>query len=482
MKSIYLIIILVFTVGSGLFFDANAEERNCKPELTCFVYGDFLEYSTYEDGKLVWKTTYEYAGSIDQNKIFVQKTDEDFDENFSFLIDGKETDIATTGIDAYLSSGISAQILYGYNYYVIQPSPVNIDKWLNHPTSAESWKGKVTEGNFIFKDKTRSVIIVKGYEFNQIIDKQTGILLLIEYTGPVYGSYFEELTSTNIIDNNSGEKIILEPTELIKNQKVPEWIKNNAGWWSDGQIDDPTFVSGIQFLIKENIIQVEKNAEKSDNQAQNIPDWVKNNAKWWSQGLITEDDFLKGIQFLATTGIINVSENTCSGTARCISGIVTEVIDGDTIKVDGKSIRFALSSAPELDEFNGDKAKNLIESICGVGSKILVDEDDKQTQGSYGRIIGLIQCNEVILNEELVKSGLGVVSKEFCNTSEFYMLSWAQKYGCEPTKTSSSPVVTTKSNCDPSYPTVCIPPYPPDLNCKNIQYKKFSVATRSTWI
>jgi hypothetical protein len=294
-------------VGLGLLFDANAEERNCKPELTCFLDGDFLEYTTYDNGKLSWKTTYEYAGLIDENKIFVSKTDENFDEYFSFLVDGKETDISSSGIDAYLSSGILAQILYGYSYYVIQPSPVNVDKWLNHPTSAESWKGKVTEGNFIYKDKTRSVIIVKGYEFTQIIDKQTGILLLIEYTGPVYGSYFEELTSTNIIDNNPGKKITLEPTEPIKNQKVPDWIKNNAKWWADEQIDDQTFVNGIQFLIKENIIQVEKSTEKSDNLEQNIPDWIKNNAKWWSQGLITEDDFLKGIQFLASNGIIKVN-------------------------------------------------------------------------------------------------------------------------------------------------------------------------------
>ena len=26
---------------------------------------------------------------------------------------------------------------------------------------------------------------------------------------------------------------------------IPDWIKNNAGWWSDGQIDDNSFVSGI---------------------------------------------------------------------------------------------------------------------------------------------------------------------------------------------------------------------------------------------
>jgi hypothetical protein len=30
-------------------------------------------------------------------------------------------------------------------------------------------------------------------------------------------------------------------------------------------------------------------------------------------------------------------------------------------------------------------------------------------------------------------------------------------------------------NCDPSYPDVCIPPYPPDLNCGDISDKGFGV-------
>jgi micrococcal nuclease len=31
------------------------------------------------------------------------------------------------------------------------------------------------------------------------------------------------------------------------------------------------------------------------------------------------------------------------------------------------------------------------------------------------------------------------------------------------------------SNCDSSYPDICIAPYPPDLNCDDIQNKNFEV-------
>ena len=30
---------------------------------------------------------------------------------------------------------------------------------------------------------------------------------------------------------------------------VPTWVKNNAGWWADGQIDDKSFITGIQLSL-----------------------------------------------------------------------------------------------------------------------------------------------------------------------------------------------------------------------------------------
>ena len=38
--------------------------------------------------------------------------------------------------------------------------------------------------------------------------------------------------------------------------KIPPWIKNNAGWWAAGAIDDNSFIQGIQFLIQKGIIKV----------------------------------------------------------------------------------------------------------------------------------------------------------------------------------------------------------------------------------
>ncbi len=38
-----------------------------------------------------------------------------------------------------------------------------------------------------------------------------------------------------------------------------------------------------------------------------IPNWVKNNAKWWSDGTITDEQYLSGIQYLVSQGTIKVS-------------------------------------------------------------------------------------------------------------------------------------------------------------------------------
>jgi endonuclease YncB( thermonuclease family) len=123
-------------------------------------------------------------------------------------------------------------------------------------------------------------------------------------------------------------------------------------------------------------------------------------------------------------------ERQCTGDARCISGFVTRVIDGDTIVVGDKSIRFALVNTPEWGDYDYTQAQYYIETICPIGSKVLVDEDDGQTQGSFGRIIAKIYCNELNLNEEILEVGHAEILPQFCEVSEFAQDSWAKKHGC----------------------------------------------------
>ncbi len=48
----------------------------------------------------------------------------------------------------------------------------------------------------------------------------------------------------------------LSLTAFAENSLVPEWIKNNAKWWSEGSISEADYLSSLEYLITKGIIQV----------------------------------------------------------------------------------------------------------------------------------------------------------------------------------------------------------------------------------
>jgi hypothetical protein len=103
----------------------------------------------------------------------------------------------------------------------------------------------------------------------------------------------------------AGELSAPVPTPTAQTS-IPGWIKNNAGWWADGQIDDSSFVSGLQWLISNKIMTIPPTEQGagSDNV---IPDWIKNNAGWWADGQIDDSSFVSGLQWLISNGIMTIS-------------------------------------------------------------------------------------------------------------------------------------------------------------------------------
>jgi hypothetical protein len=72
-------------------------------------------------------------------------------------------------------------------------------------------------------------------------------------------------------------------------------------------MDDSSFIYGIQFLIKNDIIQVPTDTlDYVKENSVKIPFWVKNNADWWSKGLISDGEFKKVIQYLIQNGVIEI--------------------------------------------------------------------------------------------------------------------------------------------------------------------------------
>ena len=97
------------------------------------------------------------------------------------------------------------------------------------------------------------------------------------------------------------------PSNDVPVSVIPDWVRNNAGWWADGSIDDASFLQALQFLIREGIIVVEYTSDDALETSESvIPDWVRNNAGWWADGSIDDASFLQALQFLIREGILVV--------------------------------------------------------------------------------------------------------------------------------------------------------------------------------
>ncbi len=123
-----------------------------------------------------------------------------------------------------------------------------------------------------------------------------------------------EITTSSESQDTAGDSSQDATTETTVN--IPEWLKKNAGWWSQGQLDDSTFTNSVQYLIQNQIIDIPITAnvsvdpddiiETEEEPVTAVPKWIKINAGWWSAGQIDDETFVMGIQYLVENGIIVV--------------------------------------------------------------------------------------------------------------------------------------------------------------------------------
>ena len=149
------------------------------------------------------------------------------------------------------------------------------------------------------------------YILNMVIKEDPG---LVNYVVWIYGQAPKTIVPSGPVD------IVMVPIQIhpksVKDSSqeviIPEWVKNSAGWWAKGLIDDSTFVNGIKYLIENDIIIIPdtSGSEQSTTTTTNeitIPEWVKSSAGWWAEGAIDDGTFIQSIQFLIKTGIMTIS-------------------------------------------------------------------------------------------------------------------------------------------------------------------------------
>jgi len=286
--------------------------------------------------------------SVIHEELVIPKTFGDLlVSGFSMYVNGIKLSDDIVTIDDFFSDGrvvhfiISKKELWNiYNYdpnqnrmnFLIKPNSDDIQ--LSSVTEngqfrvIVSWEPQNLQSNSkatIYFDVTNIFLknrpIAVNYDFSitqndKIIFKQSGLSSdskekhnLAEFTIPDDVTGIVHLNFQNLGDNNLAKTsipIIINHITRENNISIPEWIRDNAGWWADGSIDDNSFVQGIQFLIKEKIMKIPQTAQGSGSVTNQIPSWIKNNAGWWADGQIDDETFVQGIQFLVQNRILHI--------------------------------------------------------------------------------------------------------------------------------------------------------------------------------
>lgn len=191
-------------------------------------------------------------------------------------------------------------------------------------------------------------------------------------------------------------------------------------------------------------------------------------------------------------------------------GIVTAVIDGDTIIVDlnGTSyrVRYIGIDTPETGDVCGSEATSANAALVG-GQTVRMVKDVSETD-RYNRLLRYVYVGDTFVNGVLVANGwaraVDYPPDTAMATTLHGLAAQGVGRGCalvaaslptSPPRAPVAPVVpaapattappaqpvpqptapSAGGNCHPSYPTVCIPPPPPDLDCKDIPHKRFQV-------
>ena len=183
----------------------------------------------------------------------------------------------------------------------------------------------------------------------------------------------------------------------------------------------------------------------------------------------------------AAAGAACIPAGTLRQTARVLS-----VIDGDTIQVsiagEAYEVRYIGVDSPERGDYFYWPAFNRNTELVG-GRTVTLVRDVSETD-RYDRLLRYVLVGTTFVNFTMVQEGFAtsttyqpdVACRTLFDEAEGQSLS--RRAGLwNPTPTPVPYVYPTpdRGNCAASYPTVCIPPPPPDLDCGDIPYRRFQV-------
>jgi micrococcal nuclease len=161
--------------------------------------------------------------------------------------------------------------------------------------------------------------------------------------------------------------------------------------------------------------------------------------------------------------------------------IVRHVMDGDTIDVVGgneiiERVRLIGIDTPEAGQCYFDNARQRLTEL--VLDKAVILERDTSDTDRYGRLLRYVfdvSPEKKLVNLTMVQEGYAYATPYPPDTLFADELQAAQDAAKAAGLRLWSDCVDPEPGCDPSYPTLCIPPPPPDLDCGDLPYRNFTV-------
>ena len=256
-------------------------------------------------------------GSMGVRPLDVKKVHELYG-TYGFYAFSKNKPVGVIDPDMKIVEGIDAPERHQFDFIEISDSEI-IEKTDRYHNEFITIKGKVFDFAYLPGQSVRLFMTTPEHDleiFKSRVSNDGEFSIMIEVTDEFKKGVYRFQPEYATVSSGIHEvQLVIVEKETKKPDTVssgtisiiPEWIKNNAGWWADGQIDDNSFVKGIQFMIKQNIISIPNLPESSSESADSVPEWIKNNAGWWADGQIDDNSFVKGIEYLVKIGIIIIN-------------------------------------------------------------------------------------------------------------------------------------------------------------------------------
>jgi micrococcal nuclease len=189
------------------------------------------------------------------------------------------------------------------------------------------------------------------------------------------------------------------------------------------------------------------------------------------------------IMFAACAAALAGAAQTARSGAFTLRGTVTYVVDGDTVHVQvagrEEKVRLIGIDTPEVGQCDAAKATALARRVAQGRAVKLVGDPTQATRDRYGRLLAYValQGGRDLGYQELARgyARVYVYDRPFRRLAAYRRAEQAGRRRADSIWRGCNTPTTPSSRCDPSYPGVCIPPPPPDLDCADIPYRNFRV-------